>query len=175
MPLTDAQRQKRRYHHRMGDHSFCDPKRNCPLDPEPVPLPDDEPEPTPRPSRRQSGFGPRGQELYDALKDVEMGPLHKALLVEACRLADRMDRFERTLSGGKWFFERRDEDDRVEIVIDNALSEARQYASAFKQIVAELEPKPTAGAGRKPDAPKIPTGVASLTKKLAERQKQLGG
>jgi hypothetical protein len=99
---------------------------------------------------------------------VEMGPAHRVLLVEACRLADRLDRFERVLTGGRWFHERRDEDERVEVVIDAVLSEARQYASALKMIVAELEPRPSASSA--PAKPKGGKGIADLTARIEARR-----
>jgi hypothetical protein len=104
---------------------------------------------------------------------VEMGPLHRVLLAEACRLADRLDRFERVLSGGRWFFERRDDDGRVEIVIDQVLSEARQHASALKAIVTELEPKPKAGSSPVPQV-KGGAGVADLAARIAARRSGAG-
>lgn len=112
--------------------------------------------------------------MWDAMAGVEMGPAHRVLLVEACRLADRLDRFDRVLSGGGWFFERPDDDGRVEIVIDSVLSEARQYASVLKQMVAQLEPKPSVATDRKPVAPRPGKGITDLSAKIAARRGGVG-
>lgn len=119
-------------------------------------------------------FGPRGTELWAAMQSSEMGPAHRVLLIEACRLADRLDRFEDVLSGGYWFFAKVSEEnpDQAEIVIDNVLSEARQHAAALKTIVTELEPKPKGTAA--PAAPKVPTGLASLTERIEKRKRSTG-
>jgi hypothetical protein len=156
--LTAAERQRRAKKHRAGDHSLCDPARDCRAEA----LAADPSSSTPR-------FGPRGRELFEAMADVDMGPAHRVLLAEACRLADRLDRFERVLSGGRWFFERRDEDERVEIVIDNVLSEARQHASALKAIVTELEARPRAGVAA-PSSRSGRAGVADLAARIQARR-----
>lgn len=176
MALTAAQRQKRYERHKQGDHSLCDPARDCtgtrpataPVSrpsPEPIPA-----APVPPPECSASRFGPRGMELWEAMSEVQMGPAHRVLLAEACRMADRLDRFERVLSGGKWFFERRDEDERVEIVIDQVLSEARQYASALKVIIAQLEERPKA-ASEAPSRKAAGRGLADLTARIESRRR----
>lgn len=193
MALSDAEKQRRYRRHRVGDHSLCAPERGCGgavggSEPPrkrrgspPASVVEPEPVPPPAAVRVPGGLsapttlGVRGQELWDAMAEVEMGPAHKALLGETCRLLDRLDRFDRVLSGGRWFFDRVSEDnpDQVEIVVDQLVSEARQGASALKVLVAELEPKPSSAAV--PKQPKAPSGIASLSERLAQRQQRTVG
>lgn len=164
---SDAERQRRSRKHRAGDHSLCDPEKRCvqgPLVVAPVPT-----TPVSHAPPDDHGFGPSGSELWRGMVGVEMGPAHRVLLVEACRIADRLDRFHDTLAGGRWFFDRRDEDERVEVVIDQVLSEARQHALGLKALVAELEPKPTAGVAAVP-VRKRGAGVVNLADRVAARR-----
>jgi len=66
----------------------------------------------------------------------------RALLEEACRIADRLDKLDRLLSGdaADWLtlVEDRGDPERLVVVIDRPLAEARQQATALKQIVSEL-------------------------------------
>lgn len=139
--LTPAERQRRSRRHKAGDHSLCDPGRGCGR-PQPAPEPSPSLEPT-RPLVAQS-FGPRGTQLWDEMSGAQLGPSHRVLLVEACRLADRLDRLDGMLSGAEWFTERHDDDERLVVVVDALLAEARQHASALRAIVAQLEPRPKA-------------------------------
>lgn len=143
---------------------MCDPLRKCvaaslPLEQQQV--------------AAERGFGPRGAELWSAMEGLELGPAHRVLLVEACRLADRLDRFDRVLTGGKWFFDRRDDDDRVEVVIDAVLSEARQHAQALKALVSELEPRPKVGSSPVPQV-NGGAGIADLAARIAARRSGAG-
>lgn len=84
-------------------------------------------------------FGSRGVRLWVAL-GREVGSPAGELAVEACRLADRLDRFERLLSGGEWFelVERPEGSGRLLVVVDSVVSEARQSSIALKAILERL-------------------------------------
>lgn len=72
------------------------------------------------------------------------------MLEEACRLADRLDRLDRLLSGedAEWMRWRVDESGtEVTVTLDKVLGEARQQQVALKTVLAELRSSRAAGAG----------------------------
>jgi len=100
-------------------------------------------------------------------------PAHKALLLEACRIGDRLDRLDRHLDGEDWLnFEVNDDRTVVTVIVDKALAEARQQALAFKQIVSELR----LAAGKSAvDPSKGASGLADLTARIAARRAGTAG
>lgn len=97
------------------------------------------------------------------------GPLRTQLLVEACRIADRLDLLDIQLHGGSWLRFRHDETGtEVTVYIDRVLAEAREQATALRGLVAELT-KSTGAAEARPTG-KAGGGVASLTARLAARR-----
>lgn len=163
MALTPAERQRRYRAHRRGDHSMCDPSRCNGSSPE-VPS-----------SPLLVEFGPRGRRLWADMTDgVELSPSERVLLEEACRLADRLDRLDDLLSGRSddWLTLHFDESGaQAVVVVDKALTEARQQQVALKTVLAEIRAsrrqvaKP-AGEPVKVDS----TGVADLTARIAARR-----
>jgi hypothetical protein len=89
------------------------------------------------------GLAERGAALWAALvADRSFSPSAGLLLAEACRIADRLERLDLLLRGEESVWARLVHDlrtDSYELVIDGALSEARQQASTLRQIVATLE------------------------------------
>lgn len=173
--MTAAERQRRAKRHKIGDHSLCDPARDClntapPPPPRPTSPPPREPD-VPASRDPTAGFGPRGRELWDVMSEVELGPGRRVLLVEACRMADRLDRMDRMLSGDRWFTEVEDRQERVEIVMDSLMSEARQYASTLKALITELEPKPKAPAAAPPTRKGGGAGLSELTRRIENRKR----
>lgn len=94
--------------------------------------------------RDETRFASRGRALWKAMHTTGASytPMQMVLLEEACRIADRLDRLDAVLSGGAYdwldLIGAKGNPDRQEIIVDKALSEARQQALALKQIVAEL-------------------------------------
>jgi hypothetical protein len=87
-----------------------------------------------------SSLGPRGLRLWLSLSDRVDGERGLALLEEACRTADRLDRLDGLLSGDLEFWsvvERRD-DGPLEVVVDGALAEARQQGQALLRLLTSL-------------------------------------
>jgi hypothetical protein len=88
-----------------------------------------------------SSLGPRGLRLWLSLSDRVDGERGLVLLEEACRTADRLDRLDSLLSGDteSWA---RIEDTRdgmpSELIIDSALSEARQQGAALLRLLTSL-------------------------------------
>lgn len=107
--------------------------------------------------RDESKFGPRGQELYDALaKGADAAT--KALAEEAARIADRLDELDRVIAGKgvlqlmRFRLASLDFDDpeaTVEVKFDNVLGEARQQANVLRQMLVTLGvgAKQNSGAG----------------------------
>ncbi|RZQ59828.1 hypothetical protein [Amycolatopsis suaedae] len=89
----------------------------------------------------EQGLGQRGRRLWDEMTAAwAPSPLHREMLLEACRMADRLDRLDRHLNGEDWlrFWSRNDEGTRVEVIVDKVLTEARELQSAFRMAVADL-------------------------------------
>lgn len=96
------------------------------------------------------GLDAAGLKLLAEYDGEPLSPLHFRLLVEACRLADRMEKYHRLLRGDakQWAVMRIDEDIRevapdvpeihVKIIITSVVQEARHTAAGLKAIIAEL-------------------------------------
>lgn len=149
---TSTERSRRRRAHQRGDHGLCVPG-SC----EAV---------TPVFATPETGvahpeaprFGTSGQALWAGVFSPQLPALHRQLLLEACRLVDRMDRLNEHLEDGTpWLEVEESEGRRVEVVVDKALAEARQHATALKQLVEAIhkvapkvkapEPKQQGGSG----------------------------
>lgn len=119
-------------------------------------------------------LGPRGQRLWDAVTAI--GPLDPArvvLLEEACRIADRLDRLDAVLTGRSdaWMRLQASEDgSEVTVVVDKALSEARQQASTLNTIVGSLRPAVAGRPTSAQDKPALaPEGKGGSVVRLADR------
>lgn len=134
---STALRSRRHKMHRRGDHSICQPGR-CKLAGQDL---TDTPAAT---------LGSRGATLWRDLRGESLAPEVQVLLLEACRIADRLDQLDLLLAGDveTWvsLTEERADSERVYVVLDRALSEARQQAVALRQLIAEIR---AAGAGGK--------------------------
>lgn len=62
------------------------------------------------------------------------------LIVEAARIADRLEKLDALLSGEQtlWARLRDNREGDIYIQVDNALSEARQQATVLKHLLAEI-------------------------------------
>lgn len=157
-----ALRKRRSRLHKADDHSICVPGR-CP-----AVTPEDVGDVTR--DKQQVKLGDAGSALWQEMTSSgELPPMQRVLLLEACRIADRLDRLDLKLRGEEreWLtLDERDDGRPVFVIVDKALSEARQQATALKSIVAELR---QASAGTR--AP----GRPSAEEKAAEAQKTSGG
>lgn len=109
----------------------------------------------------------RGAQLWQELDAAgrTSDPAARVLSEEACRLADRLERLDAILRGEAHEWLRVDTQDGTSVlVVDKALSEARQQAIALKTILAELRQ-------REAHAPAKPTGGAldELAQRRADR------
>lgn len=121
-------------------------------------------------------FGPRGRRLWE---DMTSGgkltsALDVVLLEEACRLADRLDRLDAFLRGREdaWLrFHARNEDGSiVRVVVDRALTEAREQASTLTAIVAKLD---RTRSGESPKTPEV-NPLDEFTRRRSERRRAAG-
>jgi hypothetical protein len=90
-----------------------------------------------------AGLGVRGSELWAALSEGRtFDAAWGVLAAEACRAADRLEKLDELLRGevGAWAsIEFDGAQRRYVVVFDDALAEARQQASALRQLVSQLK------------------------------------
>lgn len=166
MAESAADRQRRHRRHKADDHGLCIPGRCSAVTP--TVTRDDEPEGV--------TLGPSGQQLWAAMTDgATLPPMQAVLLLESCRIADRLDKLDAQLRGEDWLrFEVDESGTEVTVIVDRVLSEARQQASALKAIVAEL--RQTTGRGKqKSAADGKEAGIADLTARIAARRASPAG
>lgn len=86
-------------------------------------------------------FGPAGSALWADLAEVGDPYSLTVLVIEACRLADRLTKLDLLLRGDIDTWARlthRTLTDDYELKIDSASAEARQTAGALRQILTEI-------------------------------------
>ena len=85
-------------------------------------------------------FGPGGQALQTSLEGPGDDAATRALIVEACRAKDRLDRLNRITSGDEdvWCRIFTGEGELV-LKLDTAVSEQRQLTTVFRQLLAEIQ------------------------------------
>lgn len=171
-PALRAMRARR---HKAGDHAMCRPE-NCRL----AEFPDEQPLPDFTADVGTSGLGDRGLALWRSMNPSSLAPLQREMLLEACRIADRLETLDRQLHGHHWlrFRHHQESDDggpiEVTVYIDRVLTEAREQQTAFKGLIVELQKAAAA-------QPKLPTsaggggGIADLTARLASRGANAAG
>jgi hypothetical protein len=119
------------------------------------------------------GLGPRGARLWDDVCEViDPDPMQRELLLEACRISDRLDKLDRELNGRDFSRVARDDDGDQVLKIDGALAAASREANVLKQLLVALR-LPDAKTGRKPQyrgprGVQQPSMVTSLTDRLRE-------
>lgn len=93
-----------------------------------------------------------GAELVETLSAPTDSAEMRALITESARIKDRLDRLDRILGGDEELWARlvasRGGEQILEIRIDGALTEARQQATVFRQLLAEIARR------RKEDSPR---------------------
>lgn len=85
-------------------------------------------------------FGPGGQSIIDDLGGGGNDAATDSLVVEAARAKDRLDRLNRITSGDEdtWTRVFQSEGDVV-LKLDTAVSEQRQLATVYRQLLAEIQ------------------------------------
>jgi hypothetical protein len=130
-------------------------------------------------------LGARGLALWrDVTAAAALKPAELEILLEACRIADRLETLDELLSGGAESWARiqlpRDEDGELVLVVSGALSEARQQQNIFKQLIASLR-LPDEQSGARPQqrgggrGAYQPKGAGSGTVTALERARRKAG
>lgn len=180
-------------HHKGGDHSLCLRGGDCPygrVDPESVRpprepknddhgvpiIPDGDNDETSPPPSLQRGFSVNGQDYWTKMqKAYKITAEIEPLLVEACRMIDRLDKMDETLKGrGAWLYLRikgNPEDQTYNVIINSVLRESREMATALRGLVAEIRSKLAAGADAPKAKPKV-SAIEGLRDELSERRNQ---
>lgn len=85
-------------------------------------------------------LGSRGRRLWAELVDDSTSESTLALIVEACRVADRLDRLDRATraDGVLDLIDVEDRDGVVEVRVGSALAEARQQGVVLRQLLVEI-------------------------------------
>ena len=105
------------------------------------------------------GLGPSGQALFDALvSGREVSAAHRALVVNAARLADKCDELSEAVGGRLTTVNSQGTE-----TINPLISELRMATAALAQVLGKL------GVG---ELPKIASGGKSIRDQLAERRAQ---
>lgn len=90
------------------------------------------------------GLGVKGTRLWRELHEErgeKFPPAESVLVEEACRMADRLDKLNALLVGDDDAWARvriPGNSDELVLVVNDAMSEARQQANVLKQIIAAL-------------------------------------
>lgn len=81
-----------------------------------------------------------GDRLRDALACADESFAIGVLVEEACRIADRLEQLNATLTGddNTWMRLTKGRDQVIEVRIDTALQESRQQATVLRQLLAEI-------------------------------------
>lgn len=85
-------------------------------------------------------FGPGGREIVSELLSGQDDVSTKALVIEAARAKDRLDRLNRITSGDAdtWTRIFKGEGELI-LKMDTAVSEQRQLATVLRQLLAEIQ------------------------------------
>lgn len=118
-----------------------------------------------------SGLGERGLSLWSELS-VEGDSARNALVLEAARLADRLDELDNIIQGKGVldlmqfrldFPESEDDPFVVEVKFQNVLSEARQQQLALANVLAKIQPTAAKKSGnQKTNEQNLPSSVTAI-------------
>lgn len=88
------------------------------------------------------GLGPGGRQLFEEMSREEDSYELTTLILETCRVKDRLDFCHRVLSGDNALWMRlipsRGDSTVLEVRIDSAAQEARQLLTVYRQMLAEI-------------------------------------
>lgn len=114
-------------------------------------------------------LGDRGLALYEAVAggrplSAPLSATEVVTLVEACRLADRLEKFDGLISGDRdeWLrLDLNETGDELTVVLTDVVRQARMHAATLKALLAGFEtPKASEGADELPK--EVPSNVASI-------------
>ena len=112
--------------------------------------------------RTPPGLGPRGRRLWKALTAHGPAVAEQEVALEACRTADRLEKYDALLSGDVVTWARLvvdlDSDTTYELRVTNVVNQANQGATLMKQLIAAVR-VPDAATGAKPQQRGTPRGA----------------
>lgn len=115
--------------------------------------------------------GPRARKLWHAAVAAKtLNGAELVLLEEACRVTDRLDHFAKLIDGDKRQWARVrfiDQVEEYELVIDSAVSEARQHAAALRQLIVALDLPPAEDEGKAKEANPLDALAARRAARIA--------
>lgn len=163
MADSSTLRARRSRLHAAGDHSLCRVERCSVVAYQEASLPSV--------LTDEVGLRASGARLWREMTAAgALGPMQSVLLLEACRITDRLDALDRQLAGHDWLRFRHNPEDEHEVTVyvDRVLAEAREQAVALKGLLAELRQmvgaqKPTAAKGAS-------SGISDLAARIAARR-----
>lgn len=116
-------------------------------------------------------LGDRGAALFDAVSTGRtMSAIDIVNLVEACRLADRLEKFHDLLTGerSEWFLLKLSEDgDEITVEVSDVVNKARLHASTMKTLLAGFEASVGAESEAAPTG-EVPSNVANIKEGLTK-------
>lgn len=122
---------------------------------------------------------PRGLRLYRSIAEgKKLTEPEIANLVEACRIADRLERLNGLISGDadSWMYikESRADDGEIQVIINDPMKEARMHAAALRSLLAPFEvAKAEQPAGEVPsNVANIKDGITKPTRRTSTRSKR---
>lgn len=111
-------------------------------------------------------LGTRGLRLWKSIATGrKLSEIESQNLVEACRIADRLEKLDEMIRGDEdaWFRIKlpRNDEGVVEVLINDPMKEARMHAAALRQLIAPFE-----GVKSDEGAKEVPDNVADIKSKL---------
>lgn len=112
----------------------------------------------------------RGLRLWKSIATGQkLSEIEQQNLVEACRIADRLEKLDELVRGDEdaWFRLKlpRTDERVIEILINDPMKEARMHAAALRQLLAPFEVAKS-DEGTK----EVPSNVASIKEALGAKQ-----
>jgi hypothetical protein len=128
--------------------------------------------------RAPAGLGPGGNKLWrDITAEHTLDAAQKVLLLEACRMKDRLDQMNQEITGrGDFLRVQQNEDGDYVLRVDRVVGAASRDANVLKQLITALR-LPETDTGKRPQqrgargayAKAMPKGVSSLERARAAK------
>lgn len=114
-------------------------------------------------------LGARGLRLWKSIATGrKLTEIEQQNLVEACRIADRLEKLDELVRGDEdaWFRIKlpRTDEGVVELLINDPMKEARMHAAALRQLIAPFEV-----AKSDEGAKEVPSNVANIKEAAARK------
>lgn len=118
-----------------------------------------------------------GRALWEGCQADTLPAPQRVLVLQAARLADRLDRLAEILNGDRdsWVtIASHEEGDDIKVVVDNALGQARLHAVTFSGLIGQLRATGVLTSGEVGSAPDKPQeGIDELERKRKQREEEI--